>query len=510
MYPSTNSLPQPLQSGEDLADLDALVAGGDIKETPFNVFIGHNLGHRVFTMSVPFRQFHEISDVANDREAGPVAQRPLDKAHATNLAKYMLRGLVVAAINRRKIKDENIEIPGGFEVILHNMGNQPYFSLQPIVCNIRNVPFGGTGQGGIRGIRLETKNDETAAFRVFLAERHVLWVVDGQHRRAGADMVMDFLGQVRQSGKYPAKTPVLYPDKGQEVAPEEMLVWNEAYEATRGYATITVEAHLGLDVDQERQLFHDLNRLGKKVNPSQALQFDSSNAITMFIKQNLIEAGLIRVTEKDIKNWEDDKGELVLKDIVAVTAIAFMNKSSVSGATPALVQPRENEIFKVWEAISNIEGFGEERARTNTVAAQPVVLKAISKIVYDLLYSNRKPENGEALFDKFLSELLNIDFSHNNPVWRYYELTDAERTHERIAELAEFLPSSDDGANRDIGSFQGGYMRFGAKHNDIFPIIADMIRWQIGLPTRHEVSGDSILNSPENQKVFSEIAKHAS
>jgi hypothetical protein len=29
-------------------------------------------------------------------------------------------------------------------------------------------------------------------------------------------------------------------------------------------------------------------------------------------------------------------------------------------------------------------------------------------------------------------------------------------------------------------------MRFGAKHNDIFPILADMIRWTTGLPSRRE------------------------
>jgi hypothetical protein len=27
--------------------------------------------------------------------------------------------------------------------------------------------------------------------------------------------------------------------------------------------------------------------------------------------------------------------------------------------------------------------------------------------------------------------------------------------------------------------------RFGAKHNDIYPILGDMIRWQLKLPSRH-------------------------
>ena len=44
---------------------------------------------------------------------------------------------------------------------------------------------------------------------------------------------------------------------------------------------------------------------------------------------------------------------------------------------------------------------------------------------------------------------------------------------------------ADEGGNRDIGSFQAGFMRFGAKHNDIYPIIGDMIRWKLGLSSRH-------------------------
>jgi hypothetical protein len=65
-------------------------------------------------------------------------------------------------------------------------------------------------------------------------------------------------------------------------------------------------------------------------------------------------------------------------------------------------------------------------------------------------------------------------------------MTPAERTQAGLDGLAAYLPPSDDGANRDIGAFQGGVMRFGAKHNDIFPIIGDMIRWRLGLPSRQK------------------------
>ncbi|MGR3555355.1 MAG: DNA sulfur modification protein DndB [Paracoccus sp. (in: a-proteobacteria)] len=480
MYPAQDGMPAPLT----LDSLDALAADGDINETPFNVFIGHNLGHRVFTMSVPFRQFYDISDVANDRDAGPVAQRPLDMTHARNLAKYMLRGLVSAAKMRRLIQEK--PVPAAFEAIMSALGNQPYFSLQPIVCNIRNTPYGGNGLGGIRGLRLQTERGETAAFKVFLSERHVLWVIDGQHRRAGADFVMTFLQTVRQSGKYPGKAPVIFPEKSREVTPEEMAVWNEAYDAARSYATITLEVHLGLDIDQERQLFHDLNKLGKKVSSSMALQFDSSNPITQFIKESLVADGLLRVTDTEVKDWADDTGEMPLKDVVAVTSLAFLNKSNATGATPAIVEPRQNVVHQLWQKVSDIPGFGDAGAKEKTVAAQPVVLKALAKIAFDLNFSNRRPENGPELYEMFLAKFDEIDFSHQNPVWRYFDLEQSEVDEASLNDLKDWLPPTDTGANRDIGSYQGGFMRFGAKHNDIYPIIGDMIRWQVGLPNRHK------------------------
>ena len=481
MYPKNGDLPSPLQS---LDTLDTLTDSGDVNETPYNVFIGHNLGHRVFTMSVPFRKFHDISDVANDREAGPVAQRPLDPTHAKKLALYMVKGLVSAAKMRRQVLGKDAH--PAFDDILRKLGEQPYFSIQPLVCNIRGVPPGATGPNGIRGMRLETTSGETAAFRVFLAERHILWVIDGQHRRAAADIALEFLEAVRQSGKYPGKGAILFPNKGELVEEGEMVVWNEAWDAARSYATLTLEVHLGLTIPQERQLFHDLNRLGKKVDPSLSLQFDSSNPITLFIKRVMAGDLQMHLSDIDIKDWAEDNGALTLRDAVAVNAIAFLNKGNIAGATPAVIEPRESVVYDLWSRIGEIPEFGSDRAREKTVAAQPVVLKALAKIAYDLNFSNRKPSNAEGLWQKFLDRIPEIDFSHGNPMWRYYEFDQEQRIASGIEGLSAYLADESGTANRDIGAFQGGLMRFGAKHNDIYPILADMIRWSLDLPSRRE------------------------
>ena len=484
MYPKVGDLPTPLYSADELEDLGIPSDEGDVNETPFNVFIGHNLGHRVFTLSVPFRKFYEISDVANDRESGPVAQRPLDANHARKLAIYMVKGLVSAAKMRRVVTGK--EVPAAFDTILKLLGDQPYFSIQPIVCNIRDVPMGGMGEGGIRSIRIVSRNDETAGFKIFLAERHILWVVDGQHRRFAAEMAMSFLEHVRRAGKYPGKGAVLFVDKGRQVTEDEMVVWNEAFLAARSYATLTVEVHLGLLIDQERQLFHDLNRLGKKVDASLAFQFDGSNPITHFIKSTLVGDLGITVTESEAKDWQEDSGALVLKDLVAVNALGFLNKGNIAGATPAIVEPRQSIIMNLWSRIVEIPNFGSHRAKEKTIAAQPVVLKALAKIAFDLSFSNRRPADGAELYEKFLDGIEKIDFSHSNPMWRYYEMDAAERDTEGLSDMSSYLPDETAGANRDMGSYQSGFMRFGAKHNDIYPILADMMRWKLELPNRRE------------------------
>ena len=79
------------------------------------------------------------------------------------------------------------------------------------------------------------------------------------------------------------------------------------------------------------QLFHDLNRLGKKVDPSLALQFDSSNPVTAFIKKCLAGDLALQISDKEVKDWSEDTGGIMLKDVVAINAIAFLNKGNIGG-----------------------------------------------------------------------------------------------------------------------------------------------------------------------------------
>ena len=477
MHPSQTGLPSPLGNLNDVLD------GGDSSEKPLKVFVGHNLGNRTFLMQMPMHEFFGMSEVANDpsRDGETVAQRKLDPAHAQKLAIYILKGLVSAAIDRRRIHGKP-ESPA-LEEIMRRLGRQPYMSVQPLVVNIRNCDPAGND---IRAVRLlDSRTDETASFKVFLAQRHVLWVIDGQHRRKAMQIVFDFLDHVRATQSYPRKGGLMSASDGESAPSEELQAWEECFDVARTYCTLLIEVHLGLNPEEERQLFHDLNRLGKKVDTNLALQFDNSNPINLFIKDHLIGELGLDVVEKDVKSWDEDTGGIARKDLVSVNAVLFLNRTNISGATPLLVDGKTELASRFWTAVQAIPGVGEERAREKTVAAQPVVLKAIAKLVYDFGFSNRRPDDGDEVVDTLLSRLTDIDFGHDNPLWRYYELDEDARKANGLDSLSGYLPD-DEGGNRDIGSYQGGHMRFGAKHNDIFPILGDMIRWKLGLPSRRK------------------------
>ncbi|WLC91341.1 DNA sulfur modification protein DndB (plasmid) [Clostridium estertheticum] len=444
----------------------------------------NNLGSTTLLTKIPMYEFYKMSDVANERSENgePVAQRKLDIKHASDLARYILKGLISTTI--KSGKNEESTIMNTKKMIEKIIGKQPYLALQPIVANLRTA---GNNGCNLRGKPIETSEGEGICFRVWLGQSDILWVVDGQHRRKAIQMVIEFLEEIRQDHKYPPKRQSLFPHNRDDrtVPHDELSVWIECYELTRGFCTVSVDIHLGLNIIEERQLFHDLNNLAKKVEKSLALEFDSSNAVNAFIKNSLIEEGLIKVSSLDQNKgeyWEDDDGSLTRKDIVAVNAHLILNKSNINSATPSVVEPRLSIAKRFWEAIIQIPDFGESNAKQKTIVAQPVVLKALAKLTYDFAFGRKL--NDENL-NKLLDGITEIDFSHENPLWRYYQLTEEEIQKNGLDGLEHYLPDNSTG-NRDIGKFDGKYIRFGSKHNDIFPIIGDMIRWKFNFPNRQE------------------------
>lgn len=466
----TDSNPRPLSE---------LIRRSDTSDMQVKAFVCSNLGYSTLLVKMPMYDFYRMSDVANERSENgePVSQRKLDSKHAQELARYILKGLIAATIA------ESGQAVSEAQLTLQEMiGKQPYLALQPIVANLRSA--GPNGQN-LRAQNLETNEHEGVGIRLWLGQKDILWVVDGQHRRKAMQLVIDFLEEVRTEQKYPAKKSSLFPYNRNDrtVPPEELSVWSQCYEITRANCTVTAEIHLGLNVIEERQLFHDLNNLAKKVEKSLALEFDSSNPVNAFIKEELIERALVKISPGDKVDWDKDDGGLTRKDIVAVNAHLLLNKSNINSATPATVQDRLSVAKSFWQVIVQIPGFGEVGAKAKTVAAQPVVLKALAKLTYDFAFGRF---NDEVFLAKLLDSITDLDFNHDNPMWRYYELSNEEITSNGLEGLEDYLPDNSTG-NRDTGSYEQstGWMRFGTRHNDIFPILGDMIRWKLGLPNRN-------------------------
>lgn len=466
---------------ENIKPLSELINRGDTANLSINAYTSNNLGNPTLIAKIPLFDFYRMSDVANERSANgePVAQRKLDIKHATSLARYILKAVLTAAINEH-INTEDTLLSTKNE-LRNIVGSQPYTALQPLVANLRTAGLNGCN---MKGSNIYTSTGEPVGLKVWLSQQDILYIVDGQHRRKAIQMVIEFLDEIKSDHKYPTKKSSIFPHNRDDrtVPDEELNVWYECDNIIRKNFTVSVEIHLGLNIEQERQLFHDLNNLGKKVEKSLALEFDSSNPVNAFIKNKLIETGLIGICDTDKIDWDKDNGSLTRKDIVGVNAHLILNKSNINSATPTIVESRLDVAEEFWNAVSQIPGFGEPSAKYNTVSAQPVVLKALAKLTYDFAFGKKKSEEN---LRHLLDGITDLDFSHSNPMWRYYQLSEDDRIKYGIDKMAEYLPDIETG-NRDIGSFDGKWMRFGSKHNDIFPIIGDMIRWKLGLPSRHE------------------------
>lgn len=467
-----------------LLTLDQISPSGT-GERPILGTYASNMGNRTISARFAVADMNRISVVANglDSPAGEeIAQRPLDLAHATKLAEFILKGLVQATLMRATSQDS--VLTPVLSRLHGKLGEQPYCSMPPLIANLRDAGMNG------KNLRAESLKDgdkgEVIAVRFWLRSDQLLYIIDGQHRRKAIEMVMEFLeGDVLQRRRYGKHN--LYGNDGLEIPMDEFNAWNDVYQTARRDAMLVVEIHLGLSVSQERQLFHDTNNLGKRVAPSLALSFDSGNPINAFIKNDLEAKGVLAISDHDntLSDWSDDQGSLNRKDVVAVNAFLFLHRTNIKSARQIDIDTKKALANKFWRAVAAIPRFGEKGARASTVAAQAVVLKALAKLMHE--FSFRSPVN-EVLRDRLLTGIGTIDFSHDNPMWNYYNLTESERQDTKTWPLRVFLPQDVSTLKRDIGRKDAaGRMRFSSKHNDIVPVLADMIRWTLGLPNRHAV-----------------------
>jgi hypothetical protein len=466
----------------DLMSLDDVLNNQNAAGRPFKTFLGYNTGNRTFSLFMTLFEVQEYTEVANEQSKNSlfVSQRKLDLEHAQKIATYLLKGLIWTT--EKKAGPDAVN-SSAFENIKREMGTQPYMSIPPLVASFRNCLPDGSN---LKVVPLKGSADgEIAAYKIFVNPGDTFWVIDGQHRKKGIELVHDFLKYVTINQKYPARASLFKTTKKDDLTPEELKVWNDCLDMMKK-CTVSLEVHLGLDAEKERQLFHDLNNFSKKVDKNLALNFDGSNTVNIFTGEVVIndifsDVDFAEAQAKDSNDWKVDG--FTRQELVSINALLFLNKTNVNGATPSMVEPKKDIATAFWRKIVEIPGLTEDGSKQKTVAAQRVILKALAKLVYDFAFG--KFYNLEHL-NLILDSIPALNFNHDNPAWRYYTMTEKLRKEHSLNGLENYLPSDSDGANRDLGNYDQNakVFRFGSKHNDIYPIIGDIIRWELGLPSR--------------------------
>ena len=458
-----------------------------------HVLIGDNLGRRTLKFGMSLKDFIDGSSVGNRTNIENIeafsgefhAQRSLDTSHANGLARYTLMGLVRAAI---RTTDGTVD-PKILE-LRDQLGDPAYVSLQPVVCNIRTCSANGTDLK-IRDVG-EGRGLETGAYQVMVGAKQLMWVVDGQHRREGFNRVLEFLRKVNQMYKYPAKglfVPSGY--TGDVIDYTIHNFWAKILEIALTQATITIECHLGLKEDEEQQLFYDLNSKGKKVIQSLAYQYDHTDPINKFISEVIVEGNLLgfKPSEKDSSDWQTDDGSLSRKDINTVTCLLTLGKSNSKSATPAIVEGRKEYLKRFWKIVTATPGFGEDKAKSKTILAQPVMLKALAKLGFDLAHGHQNIRD-EASYKKLCESIISkqLDFTHQNSLWRALMMSAEDREHE-FPGISDYVYVPAD-TNLDAGTYdkKNEWVRFGSRHNDIYPRLGDTIRYSLGLKPRPSIA----------------------
>ncbi|MDB3965607.1 DNA sulfur modification protein DndB [Amylibacter sp.] len=458
-----------------------------------HVLIGDNLGRRTLKFGMSLKDFIDGSSVGNRTNIENIeafsgefhAQRNLDTTHANGLARYTLMGLVRAAI---RTIDGSVD-----EKILKlrdQLGDPAYVSLQPVVCNIRTCSPNGTDLK-IRDVG-EGRSLETGAYQVMIGAKQLMWVVDGQHRREGFNRVLEFLRKVNQMYKYPAKG--LFVPSGYNGDIIDLSIhnfWAKILEIALTQATITIECHLGLKEDEEQQLFYDLNSKGKKVIQSLAYQYDHTDPINKFISEEIVEGNLLgfKPSEKDVSDWQNDDGSISRKDVNTITCLLTLGKSNSKSATPAIVDTRRDYIKRFWKLVTTTSGFGEDKAKSKTILAQPVMLKALAKLAFDLAHGHQNIRN-DADYKKLCNAIVSkeLDFTHQNPLWRALLMPSEDREKE-FSGISEYVYVPVD-TNLDAGTYDktNEWVRFGSRHNDIYPRLGDTIRYSLKLKPRPSIT----------------------
>jgi hypothetical protein len=251
--------------------------------------------------------------------------------------------------------------------------------------------------------------------------------------------------------------------------------------------TVDVTVHLGLNAEQERQLFHDLNALGKKPSNAQALAFDAANPVTKYVTERVAPDGFVHglrlVDAGHKKSGTRLEGAAIYRDdLVNTCAILFRGAFNQSGITPLDVLGSEDYADRFWNALGLQPYWGAPAWKKRTLLAQSTMLKGMAFLV-------RSFHNGEEARDKDVAHAKRhaiiqaiadgaVDFTHTNPLWRIY-LMNQEQREAAFPGIEDYI--TPDTSRHPYGTWDddASHLQFGSNTRDISRYLADLVRYQL-------------------------------
>ncbi|WP_413112705.1 DNA sulfur modification protein DndB [Thaumasiovibrio sp. DFM-14] len=428
----------------------------------------------------------EDDNLSEDEAAVLVAQRPLYKPHAISLAKFILGGMYTMQLNDWAAKREKqteaqkrraqVAASPEAQEALRYVGEAKFSALQPIVMNIRGCGENGDELNPHHPIEKKGNNEQElkSVFRITLASGHVFSIIDGQHRFHALLIIRDWLRDICAKGVYPKAGLFNLPTGIDGRVPVVMMeFWRALLDKGLNQVTLSAEVFMGLSLEQERQHFVHLNTKGKNASIETALDFDSQDPVNQFIKKELTAMGHLK--------W----GHLKLKTLNQICCLLVANKQSSKSIRPVDLDNYQGFLLKFWQTVQNAPGVLEPNAESESLLLNPVMLKAIAKLGYDL--SKKKDKKG--LIKLWTSiEDGSLDFSHNNKHWQ--AICQPQSEWSSLIPKMTLYVHPPKGKPLDAGRFDPDTKKviFSTKQNDTYPRLADLIRLQLGLQSRHKSS----------------------
>jgi hypothetical protein len=342
-----------------------------------------NQGRPTFTGRMSLEQFADLTVVHNRKwaaEAGIesidiVTQREIIDAHANGLAAFMLQGLVSATIVRSHSDESLAGLLPALEAIQDRVGRSAHYGLPQVTLVLQSEPEVST---------ITDANSEVVAARLILPAGRLFVVADGQHRREAARRDREFLNHVIANRRVPRGIK-FYPSQDTPLTNEEVDAWVAVQDTFRSWTQVSYEAHIGLTVEQARQMFTNYNCHVKPVKADLNLTFDQSNPINHF--------GKTWVQEQIDANTSRSNGQPVfdLRQLAAINGFLFLGKTAISSA-PYNVDQMLPVAKEFWTSVFQSSDWNRE----GTLLREVPVLKGLAKAWFYVFLAKRNNQFAKA------------------------------------------------------------------------------------------------------------------